>query len=70
MQNHPPVPIHQYPGGGLHHISNLHPFYLPLHYVLLFPNGEVGWHLDIPLQQQNGHQHCSKKGHSNTLVHL
>ena len=48
-------------GGGLCHISNLHPSYLPLHYVLFFPRGEEGWHLDIPLQQQNGHPHRSKK---------
>ena len=26
-----------------------------------FPNGEEGWHLDIPLQNSNGHPHCSKK---------
>ena len=48
-------------GGGLRRISNLHPSYLPLHYVLLFPRGEEGWHLEIPLQQQNGCQHRSKK---------
>jgi hypothetical protein len=36
-------------GGGLCWISNLHPFYLPLHYVLFFLHGEEGWHLDIPL---------------------
>ena len=48
-------------GGGLCHISNLHPSYLSLHYVLFFPNGEKGWHLDIPLQNPNGHPHHSKK---------
>lgn len=48
-------------GGGLRRISNLHPSYLPLHYVLFFPRGEEGWHLDIPLQQQNGRPHRSKK---------
>jgi hypothetical protein len=48
-------------GGSLRRISNLHPSYLPLHYVLLFSKGEAGWHLDIPLQQQNGRQHHSKK---------
>ncbi|KIK21159.1 hypothetical protein PISMIDRAFT_655460 [Pisolithus microcarpus 441] len=48
-------------GGGLHHISNLHPSYLPLHYVLLFPHGQEGWHLDIPLQVAGGGNHCSKK---------
>ena len=35
-------------GGGLKCISHLHPSYASLHYVLLFPNGEDGWHTDIP----------------------
>ena len=35
-------------GGALKRISNLHPSYSCLHYVLLFPNGEDGWHIDIP----------------------
>ena len=48
-------------GGGLRRISNLHPSYLPLHYVLFFPHGEQGWHLDIPLQNANGRPHRSKK---------
>lgn len=48
--------------GGLHQISNLHPSHLPLHYVLLFPHEEEGWHLDIPLQQHNGNgAHYFKK---------
>ncbi|EGO20270.1 hypothetical protein SERLADRAFT_442403 [Serpula lacrymans var. lacrymans S7.9] len=34
-------------GGGLKHISHLHPLYSPLHYVLLFPFGEQGWHRTI-----------------------
>ena len=52
-------------GGGLRHISNLHPSYLPLHYVLFFPHGEEGWHLDIPLQDVNNrHPHRSKKSPS------
>ena len=29
-------------------ISHLHPSYSSLHYVLLFPHGEDGWHTDIP----------------------
>ena len=33
-------------GGGLRRISNLHPSYLPLHYVLFFPHGEEGWHFN------------------------
>ena len=37
-------------GGGLKQISHLHPSYSSLHYVLLFPYGEDGWHTDIPAQ--------------------
>jgi hypothetical protein len=36
-------------GGGLQFISNLHPAYVPLYYVLLFPYGENGWHPDLRL---------------------
>ncbi|PKK57972.1 hypothetical protein RhiirC2_671064, partial [Rhizophagus irregularis] len=35
--------------GTLQRISELHPSYDPLQYVLLFPNGDDGWHLDVPL---------------------
>ena len=31
----------------LHRISEGHPAYAPLHYVLLFPYGEPGWHYDL-----------------------
>lgn len=37
-------------GGGLQRISELYPSYDPLHYVLLFPGGDDGWHIDIPLK--------------------
>ena len=36
-------------GGPLQRISILHPSYLPMHYVLLFPDGRDGWHPNIPL---------------------
>jgi hypothetical protein len=29
--------------GGIRHISDLHSFYTPLHYILLFPYGTNGW---------------------------
>jgi hypothetical protein len=53
-------------GGGLRRISQLHPSYASLHYVLLFPHGEDGWHTDIPGNQgangarraPNVSQHC------------
>jgi hypothetical protein len=34
--------------GGPKRISHLHPSYSTLHYVLLFPHGEDGWHPEIP----------------------
>ena len=36
-------------GGALQVISDLHPAYVPLYYVLLFPYGENGWHPDLQL---------------------
>ncbi|KAH7903120.1 hypothetical protein BJ138DRAFT_1021123, partial [Hygrophoropsis aurantiaca] len=38
-------------GGGLRRISQLSHAYSPLHYVLLFPRGEDGWHINIPAQR-------------------
>ena len=35
-------------GGGLQRMSHLHPSYSTLHYPILFPHGEDGWHIDIP----------------------
>ena len=51
----------QYQGGALRRISHLHQSYSSLHYVLLFPRGENGWHLNIPLQQQGGRNAWAKK---------
>ena len=34
-------------------ISETHKWYDPLHYVLLFPNGDAGWGINIPLRLQN-----------------
>ena len=45
--NHRDVIVHL-TGGGFQRISHLHPSYSSLHYVLLFPYGEDGWHNDIP----------------------
>lgn len=35
--------------GEVRHISEIHPFYDPLHYVLLFPRIELGWHPNVML---------------------
>ncbi|CAG8640302.1 2430_t:CDS:2, partial [Diversispora eburnea] len=34
--------------GGFQRISEIHNLYMPLHYVLMFPKGEDGWHPFIP----------------------
>jgi len=36
--------------GGLQIINDLHPAYVPLYYVLLFPYGENGWHPTLKLR--------------------
>ena len=41
--------------GGIKRISELNRCFDPLHYVLLFPYGEDGWHVDI-LQNQTQHK--------------
>jgi len=41
------IVLHRH-GGGLKEISDLHPLYPSLHYVLLFPTGQLGWNHNIP----------------------
>jgi hypothetical protein len=38
---------------GLERVDPSHAAYLPLHYVLLFPYGDQGWHWNLILQHQN-----------------
>ena len=38
---------------GLERVDPSHAAYLPLHYVLLFPCGDQGWHWNLILQHQN-----------------
>lgn len=40
------------PGGvqQLHRVSEMHRSFLPMHYPLMHPNGEDGWHGAIPLK--------------------
>ena len=45
--------------GPLCHINELNPLYLPLHYVLLFPRGELGWHPNIALANEQVHHQRS-----------
>ena len=53
-------------GGGLRRISQCHPTYTPLHYVLLFLRGELGWHWDIPLKNAQHMTTTSHKPHKST----
>ncbi|CAB4488149.1 unnamed protein product [Rhizophagus irregularis] len=39
--------------GNIKRISELHCAYTPLHYVLMFPRGEDGWHPKIPIYNKN-----------------
>jgi hypothetical protein len=39
---------------GLQYLNEAHPAYDPLHYVLLFPRGEPGYHNDLPLYHPVG----------------
>ena len=48
--DHRDIVLRLHAGGALKRISHLHPSYACLHYVLLFPNGEDGWHINIPSQ--------------------
>jgi len=41
-------------GGGLKCISHLHPSYSTLHYTMLFPRGEEGYHTEIPMNIPEG----------------
>jgi hypothetical protein len=41
-------------GGGLKRISHLHPSYSTLHYTMLFPRGEDGYHTEIPMIAPGG----------------
>ena len=44
--------------GPLKHISEVHPFYPFLHYVLLFPYSQMGWHPNIPYYIPEMGQEC------------
>ncbi|CAB5190397.1 unnamed protein product [Rhizophagus irregularis] len=56
--------------GGLQKISELHPSYDPLHYVLLFPRGDNGWHPDIPLLRSCRCQYMQEDSANNIGQHI
>src|SRR5882757_1254944 len=41
----------RYKHGHTKRMSHIHPLYHPLHYVLLFPKGDQGWHTQIEIVQ-------------------
>ena len=47
-------------------IDDGHPTYSPLHYVLLFPNGDHGWHCDL----YHSPQHVRSRSVSRNLRHV
>ncbi|KAG5549150.1 hypothetical protein RHGRI_014498 [Rhododendron griersonianum] len=52
--------LHLEGNNGLMRINECHPAYLPLHYVLLFPRGELGWEPDLKQWDVNRDQPSSE----------
>ncbi len=48
VQSSRDIILYRWNGQGLQRISDLHPLYQALHYVLLFPTGQFGWNPNIP----------------------
>ena len=48
-------------GGSLMRILDTHPLYLSLHYVLLHPTGQLGWHSFIPYEELENRQRGNKR---------
>ncbi len=68
-------------GGGVQRISDLNRTFDPLHYVLLFPLGDEGWHVDLWQTKDDGtrgnkisptmfysHKLQVREGHFNALI--
>jgi len=53
-------------GQGLQHISDLHPLYQTLHYVLLFPTGQFGWCPNIPYANRENEASRDEDSDGNT----
>lgn len=53
--------LHLEGNNGLTQINECHPAYLPLHYVLLFPRGELGWEPDLKQWDVNRDQPSSER---------
>src|SRR6266498_5383040 len=51
--------------GDIQRISEIHCAYAPLHYVLMFPRGEDGWHPNIPIR--NNEDNISTRNNEGVL---
>jgi len=47
---------------GYHRINQNHAAYLPLHYVMMFPHGENGWHWALELNNPDGQRQRIRLG--------
>ena len=55
-------------GQPLQRISEMHPMYLSLHYVLLFPTGQLGWHKRmLRADAPDAHAHANQNDEENPL---
>jgi len=55
-------------GGGLRRINEMSPAYQALHYVLLFPTGQLGWHKDLPRGAGDGAHDSDSDQQRNQVV--
>jgi hypothetical protein len=53
---HHDIRLADHNGTGFTYISPTHAAYMPLHYVLLFPYGDHGWHLGLELRNQQNNE--------------
>ena len=59
--------------GGLQRISDCHPLYPSLHYVLLFLTGQLRWHPNIPkqeIEEDGGHAPTEKEKYVSIIEYL
>lgn len=48
-------------GGALMHITEVHPAYVPLHFPLLAPTGQMGWHPKMQYTFLDSHKNQTRK---------
>lgn len=54
--NNRDVIVEERGNGNVKHISELHPSFMSLQYPFLFPYGEDGYHVNIPLHVDDSHK--------------